>query len=441
VTTRNKNLHSHRLKNWEKSVTPIDTKKMKSRLEVILRRVVVMIRAMLHRSKFCQLLALCFIAGCEDAPLPPAMAETEELRRGQQWVWSQKIRRSQLEEALWYRDNTYASERLAKYAVPGEWDDLPVSSPSVVPIQGSVGSVEFSEVEWTHDAIFELGRRAFHFFPMRADRRLSVVASSEANASEAGFWIDDEHGIGGLVRHDGSEDAAWTCATCHSSMLDGKFAPGRSNDHIDIGVMYRLAGRPNSVAEGWGAGRVDPTADGVDNPSNIPDLRGVRHQSHLHWTGGVKNSLEALAIRVDTLYIVSSLETTRPPRQVAFAVAYYLWHLGSKVEPPSPNLEAGKAVFDAECASCHSDGARGLVLQSEVGTDDTLTTSPSRGTSHYRVTSLYGVGTRGRLLHTAEFSSLTEMFDPERDRSAGHVYGLDLTEEDRAQLIDFLMSL
>lgn len=400
-----------------------------------------MIRLMKRCSPFFMVLTLtCIFVGCEEDPLPPAFAESDELRRGQQWVWSQDVRRSHLEEALWYRDNTYASLRLANYAVPGGWDDLPVAYPTVVPVRPDALPVEFPDVDWTHDAIFELGQHAFHNFPMRADRRLNAVADSEENALEAGFWIDEQKWIGGLVREEDS-DAAWTCSTCHSSTLDGRFEPGRSNEHIDIGALYRLGGVTNSVAEGWGPGRVDPSADGVNNPSNIPDLRGVRHQTHLHWTGGVVNSLEALAMRVDTLYITSSLETSRPPRQVSFAIAYYLWHL-SKTSEEDPELEAGKAVFQSECASCHGpETSRGLVLQTEVGTNETLTTSPSRGTDHYRVPTLRGVGSRGRLLHTAEFSSLDAMFDPERDRGAGHIFGLDLSEEDRFNLIEYLESL
>jgi hypothetical protein len=167
-------------------------------------------------------------------------------------------------------------------------------------------------------------------------------------------------------------------------------------------------------------------------------LRAVRHQTHLHWTGGLKNSLEALAIRVETLYIVSAREQSRPPKQVAFAVAYYLWHLSS--EEPTEGLadHEGKKVFDTHCASCHGTISPEIIPQSDIGTDDLLAVSPSRGTGHYRITSLQNVGTRGRLLHTGEFTSLDEMFDPERDRARGHIFGLDLPADERQQLLGYL---
>ena len=148
--------------------------------------------------------------------------------------------------------------------------------------------------------------------------------------------------------------------------------------------------------------------------------------------------------------------------------------------PPNPNpvddaARAGEAVFEREdCAKCHTPPlytsnkltiAEGYrlpadlpasldVLRKTVGTDSGLALKTRKGTGYYKVPSLRGVWYRGRYLHDGAAATLEEMFDPgrlldshvrggwgplgEKTRAIkGHDFGLELTPEERVQLIAF----
>ena len=98
------------------------------------------------------------------------------------------------------------------------------------------------------------------------------------------------------------------------------------------------------------------------------------------------------------------------------------------------------------------------VLRVSVRTDPNLALRTRKGTGYYKVPSLKGVWYRGHYLHDGAVGSLEEMFDPDRLSGThvrggfsppgaeigaipGHEYGLDLTPEERAQLIAFLRTL
>jgi cytochrome c peroxidase len=93
-----------------------------------------------------------------------------------------------------------------------------------------------------------------------------------------------------------------------------------------------------------------------------------------------------------------------------------------------------------------------------VGTDPGLALDTRKGTGFYKVPSLKGVWYRGHYLHDGAVASLEEMFDPDRLKAAhipggwsppgtesrairGHEFGLNLTPEEREQLIAFLRTL
>ena len=81
-----------------------------------------------------------------------------------------------------------------------------------------------------------------------------------------------------------------------------------------------------------------------------------------------------------------------------------------------------------------------LVSLEEVGTDPAAGTSPARGTGYYRIPSLRGVGRTAPYLHHGAVRTLEEMLSPEREEP-GHEFGMDLSEEERSQLIAFLRSI
>jgi hypothetical protein len=163
-----------------------------------------------------------------------------------------------------------------------------------------------------------------------------------------------------------------------------------------------------------------------------------------------------------------------------YALALYVYSLQP---PPNPNkfdalATQGQKIFKREgCATCHTpplytnnkltpaegftpppgaDQKYDIVLIS-VGTDPNLTLKTRRGTGYYKVPSLKGVWYRGMFGHSGWCATLEDWFDTRRTRNdyvptgfklygtktsaAGHVYGLDLSAEDKKALIAFLRTL
>lgn len=164
-----------------------------------------------------------------------------------------------------------------------------------------------------------------------------------------------------------------------------------------------------------------------------------------------------------------------------YALALYVYSLKP---PPNPNkfdalAARGKEIFEREgCAACHTpplytnnkltpaDGFKVPdehrrkfdVLQISVGTDPRLTLKTRRGTGYYKVPSLKGVWYRGPFEHNGSVATLEDWFDPRRlgddyvptgfrgygvkTRAVkGHMFGLDLSVENRRALIAFLKTL
>jgi hypothetical protein len=170
---------------------------------------------------------------------------------------------------------------------------------------------------------------------------------------------------------------------------------------------------------------------------------------------------------------------TRLPDEALYALALYVYSL----QPPTnPNpfdarAEAGQALFARErCGRCHTpplytnnrltlaqgfkppDDAAEDILRVSVGTDPGLALRTRKGTGYYKVPSLKGVWYRGHYLHDGAVGSLEEMFDAGRLQDdhvrggfapigvesgaiPGHEYGLELTPDERTQLIAFLRTL
>jgi hypothetical protein len=164
-----------------------------------------------------------------------------------------------------------------------------------------------------------------------------------------------------------------------------------------------------------------------------------------------------------------------------YAMAQYIYSLEP---PPNPNrfgpdAVRGKKIFASEgCGHCHTaplytnnkltpvegfvipEGHREkyAVLPTSVGTDDGLTLTTRRGTGYYKVPSLRGVWYRSMFGHSGWCATLEDWFDPKRLDSTyvptgykpadkktfavkGHEFGLDLSPEEKRDLIAFLKTL
>jgi mono/diheme cytochrome c family protein len=412
---------------------------------------------------------LGLVSGCGSADEPTPPGELERfLANGPTFVESTELRRQALEQSLVNPQNGYSRLRLAKYAVEeGGWDTLGVWNPPVRPVttddlgrfidepyavsDGAFEPALPSSYEWTHEAMVELGRRLFERYPVQIDPAMAAAVESADRADELGLWTDSRGRLGGLVRvrlPDGRESFATTCATCHASPdASGELVYGRTNARLDRDKIGRVhAG--GAATSAWGAGQVDVTPDDVDNPTAITDLRAIRYQSRLHWAATLHNSPEALSVRIETLIITSHGQAVRPPREVAFALAYYLWSLGEGAERSEDGLESGEErgqqLFEEQCAMCHhADGTTaGTANPALIGTDTAVVDSPMRTTGEWRIPSLWKVADRSQFLHDGSVDSLDELFEPARlEQTPGHVFGTELNESQRRDLVAFLHTL
>jgi mono/diheme cytochrome c family protein len=316
------------------------------------------------------------------------------------------------------------------------------SGPADAPPPGDAAwaSLNADATGWTLDDLRALGERAFFRYPLQPSDTMPAALASE---DHAGVW-QHEGRFGavwvslprGLVR------AAFTCATCHASKVGDRLVPGRNNADLDAPRVYDNGNVPNVIGlatPSWGRGLVDVTADAIDNPVAITDLRPVRYQQNLHHAATLHNEPVALAVRIETLIITSHSQAVRPPRKIAAALAVYL--LGLAPTTPLPG-GAGAAVFARECGSCHTgEAASGpAVPLGAIGTDPAVGQSPERGTGTYRVPSLRAVGDRRRMFASGAIEDLDALLAPDRT-VAGHRFGLGLDAGERAALLAYLRGL
>ncbi len=376
------------------------------------------------------------------------------------YLHDREFRRAELLASLVNPDNDYSRERIEKYAVDGGWDSLPEWNPPVQ-VLGAPADHPPATLSWSGGidrdpaALCALGERAFYSYPTQLTRFTERVLARGANPTDYGFWRDPDAGIGGLVTvtlPSGRTALAFTCATCHAAVRDGRLVTGLGNELLDLGRVATDDARPDPLSAkakavaAWGPGRLDVSTTNGTEPVRFPDLRAARFQPHLQADATVSQSdLVSLAIRLETLIITSSEEVVRPPRVVTLALAAYVWSLGGNLPPVDASQHAaGAAVFAHACAGCHRppDYSGPPVALDVVGTDPTVGRSRDRGTGTYEVPSLRGVALRRRLLHDGAFVSLDALLDPARTSDRlGHHFGLQLPGDDRRALLEFVKGL
>lgn len=404
-------------------------------------------------------LALC-VVGCSDATPAPVDETPGGVGFATRFVSERTFRRQSLLEAVVNPQNGYSALRLSKYATEEGgtatgWDALDEYHPLVRPLTTNEraetpalvwdGRTPSTEAEW-----LALGQRAFELWPVELDDIAGGFAADAAARAEYGMWVDDRGRVAGLVMAstaDGREHPAWTCSSCHARPGEsGALIYGAPAYLLNRGAMASLGpdgSRP--VSWSWGPGVLDVTADGVDDPTAILDLRATSHQSHLHWEATLRNSLPALGVRIESLIIENAGQRLRPPHEIAAALALFVQSLGDAPEHPldakSADAARGADVFDVHCSACHhADGSTGPPVSAEViGTDPRAANSSMRGNGVYRVPSLWHVSDRGLLLHDGSIPDLAAFLDPARATvEPGHPFGLDLNADDRENLIAFL---
>jgi mono/diheme cytochrome c family protein len=237
-------------------------------------------------------------------------------------------------------------------------------------------------------------------------------------------------------------------------------------------------------------------------PVKIANLIGIQDLHYLDRTAtsrhrGISDLMRYSALIADVTDATTAYGTTpdaknnlvnmglpkgilRTPDALLYALARYIYSLKPPVNPNPMDDRArhGQQVFQQSgCVNCHTPPlytnnkltlAQGFTpgpellksvdaLQISVGTDPGLALKTRKGTGFYKVPSLRMVWLESALLHDGSLGSLEDMFNPVRLKPdfrssnwspavpshavAGHTFGLNLSESDRAALIAFLRTL
>ncbi|HEY0134717.1 MAG TPA: c-type cytochrome [Nannocystis sp.] len=421
------------------------------------------------------------------SPAPEPWSDAWLLAQAPRYLDDPGARRRALERSLQNPANTYSRTRLGSYGRPDVgWDLLPEWNPRVRAVTADTavhltahGEPEAADAPlWdgqrptTMPAWVELGRRVFFGYPLRPEVFAEHALAHPEVARAVGLHSAADGSVPGTVAFidiDGRPRVGITCALCHSTVEAGAVVPGRARRDFDYGAMrlayHRDTGAPLDAdmarrMTGWGPGRADITEDDDEDPVAIPDLWGLRSLGTLtqaatlrHATLGDDAPL-ALAIRQETQILHANRERTRPPRELAYALAMYLYAL----EPPPRTAvaaaasERGAAIFRRDCAACHADpgGSGPPVPFADIGTDPALAGGTSRGTGLYRPAPLLRVAENAPYLHHGVVPSLADLFDPARLRDdytrgahgpgpiAGHLPGTELAPDERDALLAYL---
>lgn len=402
-------------------------------------------------------------------------------------------RRAALAHSLTNPGNLYSRQRLASYGLGAHgWDRLPAWDPRSLPVtaeraalleRGELPSVPASQPPlWdgmaptTQAGWVALGRRVFFEYPMRAEVYMEWGLQRPALAAEVGVERTAAGELPGLVvfaNVDGETRVGITCALCHTTVEDGALVIGAARRRFDYGRL-RLAYFADTEANAgatvapelarrmatWGPGRADVTEDDDEDPVAIPDLFGIAEQPWLTQAGTIRHdSPLALAIRQETQLTDGNHGLVRPPRELAWALAMYVYSLSppAPVASPAatPERALGARLFAEHCGGCHANSAYGgeTIAVGVIGTNPALATGRGRGTGRYRVPPLLRVGAGAPYLHDGSVSTLDELLSPARLAPGytrgrlgpgpilGHVAGTTLTTGERAALIAFLATL
>jgi mono/diheme cytochrome c family protein len=428
------------------------------------------------RARAIAALAVAVATGCGDtksAPPQPVAPWSDAwlLAQSSSYLTDATVRRAALEASLTNPANLYSRIRLGAYGLATRgWDLLPVWNPRSIPVTADLlpalargelpalsegraplwnGVTPTTMPEW-----IELGRRVFFEYPMRAEVFMEYALTEPALAEAVGVERTRDGALPGLVvfaNVDGETRVGITCAICHSTVKNGEVVMGQARRTFDYGKLRltfdRVHGTVRSPEEAtrmasWGPGRADVTEDDDEDPVAIPDLWGLRDQRWLTQAGTIRHdSPLALAIRQETQLTDSNHARVRPPRELAWALAMFVYSLSPPPSEAAPSPR-GAALFAEHCARCHANAAFGgkPIAAATIGTDPALATGRGRGTGKYRVPTLLGVRDGAPYLHHGAVGSLAELLSPSR-REPGHLAGTELAEPDRDALIAFLQTL
>jgi len=292
-----------------------------------------------------------------------------------------------------------------------------------------------------------------------------------------------------------------TCALCHS-MVDDSFAPGIGhrrdgwpNRDLNVGLIVSLAPNLQPIADllqtdvptvktvlnSWGPGRYDAwldkdgkafRPDGGQAGTLIPPAYGLAGVNLHTWTGSGSvpywNAYVA-ATQMHGTEVTFFDPRLSDPAQYPVAARSGSWdtrgsdpaNASAKLDalhfyqlsipaptPPAGSFDAaaaarGKSLFvgKAQCAACHvppsfTEPGYAIHTPEEIGVDSfQADRSPTRG---YRTSPLAGLWAhqKGGFYHDGRFATIGDVVDHYRE-----LFGLDLSNAEKQDLIQFLLSI
>lgn len=261
-----------------------------------------------------------------------------------------------------------------------------------------------------------------------------------------------------------------TCALCHST-VDNAFAPGIGrrldgwpNRDLDPGRIIALSPaitpEQRAVYESWGPGMYDPrfNIDGINLPVVLPPALGLREVARETYTGDGPVSYWNAYVAITQMHghgrFVDErlgIRVNNPPERVApklTALRLYQFSLASpRADGEDPDqVRRGRALFigPARCATCHvpptyTDVNAGRLHEpGEVGQEPAY--AERTATKRYRTTPLRGLWRppllAGPYFHDGSAPTLEAVVE-----HYVRVLGLELTTNERADLVAFLKTL
>jgi len=259
-----------------------------------------------------------------------------------------------------------------------------------------------------------------------------------------------------------------TCALCHST-VDDRIAPGIGsrldgwpnrdlNPGAIIALSPALSAAQKAVYNSWGAGKYDPrfNFDGQNGPTVIPPAYGLAGihsetftgdgQQVAYWNQYVavtqmhgQGSFSDPRLGIDVVQLPDSVAPKLPALQ-----AYEL-SLAAPA-PPAGSFDSaaaarGKLVFQGQgkCSTCHAgstftDANERLHLPAEIPTDSMYALRSA--TKKWRTSPLRGVWQHPPYFHDGSAATLLDVVN--RYDTAK---GLNLTDQQKADLVQYLLSL
>ncbi|MGH7627974.1 MAG: hypothetical protein ACREOF_00995 [Gemmatimonadales bacterium] len=285
-------------------------------------------------------------------------------------------------------------------------------------------------------------------------------------------------GLKGTVETAGGRDTltrvGTTCALCHST-VDNSFAPGIGsrldgwqNSDLNPGAIIALSPalstEQKAVYNSWGPGRYDPrfNFDGVNGPVVIPPAYGLLGVNSIIYTGdGPDIAYWNRYVGVTQMHGHGTFVDSRigadvrnPPDLISSKLAALQAYQLSLAAPgpPAGSFDAaaaqrGRVVFQGagRCATCHAgdlrtDANTRLHDPSEVVSEPEPNGVPSyasrSATKQYRTTPLRGLLRHPPYFHNGiapTLEAVVELYDSKE--------GLDLTPQQKADLVEYLKSL